>query len=220
MVKVSRSATPPPSLEIEREKQSGKYSLPDVISQLRTDFHGKCYLCEVDMLDVNVEHLRPHHNGKYPDRKFDWNNLFPCCPHCNHMKEPPEYEDKILDCCALDPEAYLHQVLYQEKVHVYPVKPDSASESVWATAKLITACFENKNTGIRLWESRKRYDLLSETMERLYQNLRRYLRKPSNRTLRILRGMLDRSAPFAGFARTYVRLHIQKFPDLAPYVSL
>lgn len=33
-----------------------------------------------------MEHLLPHKNGKYLDRKFDWNNLFWACGHCNNVK--------------------------------------------------------------------------------------------------------------------------------------
>ncbi len=64
MVKVKRTFPAPASLEIE-------------IRQLRDDFHNKCYICEMKNLqDPEVEHLLPHKNGKYWDRKFDWNNLF------------------------------------------------------------------------------------------------------------------------------------------------
>jgi len=74
-------------LAIEAEKTSGSYEKEDVVAQLKKDFHNKCYICEIDKLqDPQVEHLRPHKNGKYKDKKFDWNNLFWSCGHCNNVK--------------------------------------------------------------------------------------------------------------------------------------
>ena len=80
MVRVKRSMPAPESLEIEKNKASGSYEKTDVVERLRKDFHNKCYICEMDNLqDPQVEHLRPHFNGKNIDLKFDWNNLFWSC---------------------------------------------------------------------------------------------------------------------------------------------
>ena len=82
MVKIERSFPAPESLAVEAKKLSGSYSKPDVIEKLKADFHNKCYICELkDLQDPEVEHLLPHKNGKYPERKFDWNNLFWVCGH-------------------------------------------------------------------------------------------------------------------------------------------
>ena len=80
MVKIDRTPTPPPSLAVEKTKTNGSYKKDDVVEQLASDFRGKCYLCEMDELQsIEVEHLRPHHNGRGRDRMFDWNNLFYSC---------------------------------------------------------------------------------------------------------------------------------------------
>ena len=77
MVKVKRSYPAPASLAVEKTKANGSYNEPDVVETLVRDFNNKCYICELDQLqDPQVEHLRPHFNGKYIDRKFDSNNLF------------------------------------------------------------------------------------------------------------------------------------------------
>lgn len=74
MVKVERSFPAPASLALESQKANGSYSMPDVVKQLKEDFHNKCYICELNELqDAQVEHLLPHLDGKYPKRKFDWN---------------------------------------------------------------------------------------------------------------------------------------------------
>ena len=54
--------------------------------------------------DPQIEHLLPHKNGKWPDRKFDWENLFWACGHCNRVKNQKKYEEGILNCCQRDPE--------------------------------------------------------------------------------------------------------------------
>lgn len=73
MVKVKRSFPAPESLAEEEKKAAGRYDKPDVIERLKEDFHNKCYICEMkELQDPNVEHLLPHKNGKYPERKYDW----------------------------------------------------------------------------------------------------------------------------------------------------
>ena len=69
MVKVERSFPAPASLALESQKANGSYSMPDVVKQLKEDFHNKCYICELNELqDAQVEHLLPHLDGKYPKR--------------------------------------------------------------------------------------------------------------------------------------------------------
>lgn len=97
MIKIERSFPAPASLEIESKKVSGSYSKPDVIKQLRQDFYDKCYICELKNLqDPQVEHLLPHKNGKFPNRKFDWNNLFWSCRHCNEIKNQQKYDNAFI----------------------------------------------------------------------------------------------------------------------------
>ena len=94
MVKVERSFPAPASLALESQKANGSYSMPDVVKQLKEDFHNKCYICELNELqDAQVEHLLPHLDGKYPKRKFDWNNLFWSCGHCNNVKNQRIYDE-------------------------------------------------------------------------------------------------------------------------------
>ena len=112
MVKIERTKIPPASLSEQKQKPNGSYKEPDVINQLFADFHEKCYICEQgELQSIEVEHLLPHHNGKDLERKFDWNNLFLSCSHCNSVKNRQEYERNIIDCCVVDPERMIHQKL-------------------------------------------------------------------------------------------------------------
>lgn len=215
MVKIYRTPMPPPSLAAEKAKADGSYREPDVIKQLALDFHNKCYLCEIDQLQsVEIEHLRPHGGNK--ELKFDWNNLFFSCAHCNSVKNQNKYHGKILDCCQVDPESVLTQQFTGNHVSVQPIQ---RSKEAAMTAELLTECFEKTNTGIRVVECQTRVDALNKTMNLLYKALEQYRQKPCGRSLRTLRGMLSRSYRFSGFTRTYVRKHLEEYPGLSSLVS-
>lgn len=216
MVKVERTQQAPASLAIEKQKVSGKYNLPDVVNLLYHDFNGKCYICEIDKLQSSeVEHLKPHHNGQFRDRKFDWNNLFLICPHCNSVKNQDKYNDLIIDCCQKDPEQVLVQELIEGHVHVSLLIESPEAE---ATAKLIEECFEYTNTAIRTKECEVRIEALQTVMTVLCKQLAMYRKNKTPRTEKTLRGMLDRKYKFAGFTRTYVRNHLDCYPELKQYV--
>lgn len=217
MVKIERTPEAPVSLAIEKEKANGKYNLPDVVDLLYHDFHEKCYLCEIDKLQSSeVEHLNPHHNGLYKDRKFDWHNLFLSCRHCNAVKNQSKYDENVLDCCQTDPETIVMQELIEGHVRVTPLNNSAEANT---TAMLITECFELTNTGIRTKECEVRLKALQRVFTVLCTQLERYRANKSTQTERTLRGMLDRSYKFAGFTRTYVRTHIEEYPELAQYVA-
>ena len=215
MVKIERTPTPPASLAIEKAKASGKYNLDDVVTQLHADFHGKCYLCEQNALQsIEVEHLIPHHGDV--DLKFDWNNLFYSCAHCNSVKNQRQYESNILDCCKTDPETMIHHALVNGHVVVTPLTGTTDAQN---TASLVQDCFELRNRPIRSIESQNKVTALKSTMNLLCKHLAKLESSTSKRTLQVLRGMLSREYKFAGFTRTYVRDHLDKYPDLAQYVN-
>ena len=216
MVKIERTSVPPASLATEKVKASGRYNKGDVIAQLNADFHGKCYLCEINELQtVEVEHLKPHH-GTDRERMFDWNNLFLSCGHCNSVKSD-RFGDDILDCCKNEPEAYFNQELIDGHVKVTPLTDDI---SALRTAELITECFEKRNTGIRVLECDVRIKALQSTMTVLYRTLEEYSQSQTVKSERTLRGMLNRNYKFAGFTRTYVRLNLERYPDLAELIAI
>lgn len=87
-------------LKREKVKSSGNYNQPEVIDALKLIFNNKCYICENKKItSYNIEHLRPHKDQNI-DLKFDWNNLFLTCGHCNNIKSS-RYEN-ILDCTEVD----------------------------------------------------------------------------------------------------------------------
>lgn len=201
-------------------KASGSYSEPDVVRQLKEDAHDKCYICELKNLsDPEVEHLKPHYKRTIKERVFDWNNLFYVCPHCNSIKNATIYNEKIIDCCAIDPEAVLEQVYVDGHVMVraHGVTED---DHIIMTADLIQNCFEKRNTEIREIACQHRIDGLAKDMNVLYKTLMKYKTNPDSvRYKKSLKAMLARESQYASFKRQYVRSHLSDYPALQEYIS-
>ena len=182
MVKIERSFPAPESLAKEAKKATGKYDRPDVIERLKRDFHNKCYICEMkELQDPNVEHLLPHKNGRYLERKFDWENLFWSCGHCNGIKNNNKYDGGIIDCCKQDPEKYLlfHLTDNTVAIDVTDIKDEFQNR----TAMLITEAFSLKNTGMRTYTSDERLRLLQKEMNILYKQLEKLHNNPSSKLI-------------------------------------
>ncbi len=218
MVKVERSFPAPQSLKIEAEKKFGSYSKPDVIARLKKDFHNKCYICGLKNLqDPEIEHLLPHKDGKYPHRKFDWNNLFWACGHCNSVKNKEKYDRGIIDCCEEDPEKLMSFYLMENDVNV-SAKTLENEKSV-LTATLVYEVFNLKNTGMREYKSEMRLQEVNKQMNLLYDNLEKIKKNPEAKVvLRTLKALLRRESEFAAFKRAYIREHSEQFPQLLKYI--
>ncbi|MCI8300351.1 MAG: hypothetical protein HFI69_08380 [Lachnospiraceae bacterium] len=220
MVKIKRSFPAPESLKEEAKKANGKYDKQDVILRLKEDFHNKCYICEMtELQDPNVEHLYPHKNGKYMERKFDWENLFWSCGHCNRIKNNSKYDEGILDCCKQDPEECLRFDLNDDSVIIKVADNNDLIQK--RTAELIIEAFTLNNTGMRTYTSAQRWKLLQEEMNVLYKQLEKIHNNPDSRmALRTIRSLLRRESAFAAFKRSYVREHAAEYPQLQKYVKL
>ncbi len=219
MVKVERTFPAPESLAIEAQKRSGSYSKEDVINQLLSDFHNKCYICGLSNLqDGEVEHLLPHFNGKFPDRKYGWENLFWACGHCNNVKNKPAYYSGVIDCCKVDPELRIDFILENERVIVKAKNPEDMDAVT--TAHLVEEVFNLKNTGPRTYKCAIRYNALNKEMNKLYDALECLESEiEKNLALRKLKVLLKRESQFAAFKRRYIRENKDKFPELQEYIA-
>lgn len=169
------------------------------------------------MQDPQVEHLLPHKDGKYPDRKFDWNNLFWSCSHCNNVKSSPKYDIGIVDCCKNDPELLLSFVLKGNVVEVRAINPGDAQAVL--TAQLVEDVFTLSNTGLRVHKSAMRHQELTKEMNILYDNLEAIKKTPESKVvLRKLKAILRRESRFAAFKRDYVRRNQATYPQLSQYI--
>lgn len=157
----------------------------------------------------------PHENGRYIDLKFDWNNLFLACNHCNGIKNKDKYSGKILDCCNEEPEVHILLELVDNNVVVTPKDDDEKSRM---TATLIYETFNEKNTGIRISASENRLNNLKREMDILFQRLYKYKIFKNEFHIRMIQALLDKSSAFAGFKRSYVRENISLYPDLEEFI--
>ncbi|MCM1193249.1 MAG: HNH endonuclease [Acetatifactor muris] len=83
------------SLSRESRKKKGTYNTPEVNDALQEMFFQKCYLCESkNVTAYAIEHLVSA--GEDPRLRYDWNNLFLACAHCNGTKK--KRHEPILDC--------------------------------------------------------------------------------------------------------------------------
>ncbi len=218
MVFVERSYPAPESLAIEEQKKNGDYSKPDVVERLRRDFHDKCYICELKGLqDPEVEHLVPHENGRHHARKFDWDNLFWSCGHCNRVKSGAIYSRGILNCCRRDPERAIRFATEDNDINIAAFDPDDL-EAV-KTAQLVADAYTQTNTGIRTVACRLRMNGLWLQMRLLYDALQKYRENPTHLHRRTVAALLRRESAFAAFKRCYVREHLTEYPDLEEFVT-
>ena len=80
MIRIYKHLTEPVSLAAHQS-----YISEDVVRRLRTDQHGKCYLCErFTVTDFQVEHHKSKAN--HSDLTYCWDNLFLSCSYCNNKK--------------------------------------------------------------------------------------------------------------------------------------
>lgn len=219
MVRIQRSYPAPSSLAEEAGKKNGSYEKPDVVERLKKDFHNKCYICGLKNLqDPQVEHLLPHKNGKYPERKFDWNNLFWACGHCNIVKNQRKYDEGILDCCKLDPERKITFRLKGNEIELEPLSPGKNTETD-RTISLVGEVFNLQNTGMRVYKSDMRLKELQKEMNLLFDNLEGLRKNPDSKYfLRKLKVLLKRESAFAAFKRCYVRERLEEYPQLRDYI--
>ena len=90
MIKISRRTTEKSqkaiiSLQKAKTKNS-TCNTPEVNAALKELFYGKCYICEnkEGISSFQIEHLKPYKGDA--ELKYDWNNLFWSCAHCNNIK--------------------------------------------------------------------------------------------------------------------------------------
>lgn len=152
------------------------------------------------------------------ERKFDWNNLFLSCAHCNAVKNKHKYDGGIIDCCKTDPESVLNFKLQGNEVTVDVI--DGSDPKTKLTAELVEEVFHTTNTGILTLGSEARLYGLQREMNVLYSMLQRYVKNPDNvLVIRTLRGLLNRESAYAGFKRCYIRSHREEYPDLQAMVN-
>ncbi len=215
MVYFEKSQPAPDCLEIEKAKANGDYKCANVLERIKIDFKNKCYICEYKEPEtINVEHFRPHEGDK--GLKFDWNNLFWSCSHCNNTKLA-KYEN-ILNCTNL-----IHDIENKLKYifkpfpfeHVQIIELDNEPETL-ITKDLLIAVY-NGTTKLKTIESANLRNKLLEEIMNFQGLLVDYFRDTNSVEdleyfLIKIRGHIHRGSNFTAFKR-WIILENEKLKD-------
>ncbi len=224
MIKVERKSSEKAEKAIEslrREKaRSGSYNTPEVNAALREMFHGKCYICENKQItSYQIEHLVSHRGNA--DLKYDWNNLFLACAHCNNTKLD-KYEP-IIDCTKENVEALiaLRRTGYfgtDEKLLFE--KLDDRIE-VENTIKLLQEVYYG-STPQKKMESTILRRMLRKELSAFKEYVREYheAEDEEKEDLKyLLQKELRDSSPFAAFKRWLIRDNREVYAELLGYIE-
>ena len=106
MIRLNRPECPNPQA-LENED----YKYRENKQALRHASHDKCMYCESKISHIDyahVEHIKPKADNKFPELKFDWDNLGYSCPKCNNAKSDKyDINTPFIDPYAENPEEYI-----------------------------------------------------------------------------------------------------------------
>jgi len=205
MVFFEKSQTVPASLAIEKAKTNGSYNQPDVVEALKNDFKRKCYICEFKSTTNNIEHFVPHKGDK--DLKFDWNNLFLACGHCNNTKLD-KYGD-ILNCTNVndDVENKL-KYSFEAMNNVIKIEALDTDNKTRNTKNLLTIVY-NGTTSLKELDTENLIEYLGDEIDVFQKRLEKY--QNANETeikdfyLPKIKEHLSRASNFTAFKRWIIK---------------
>lgn len=221
MIYFEKSQPAPECLEKEKLKVSGDYKCGCVLERLQNDFKNKCYICESQApTTINVEHFKSHQGDV--DLKFDWNNLFWACGHCNNIKLA-KFDD-ILNCTDLNDNVenalkYEFKPFPHEKVAVEAVNNNSKTEN---TKNLLLAVF-NGTTKLKNIEADNLCNALLKEM-RDYQNhlceyYDAYDKEDKSHSSRKIKSHLNSASAFTAFKRQVIKDNPALFAEFGCYMG-
>ena len=201
MVKISKSEIPQ-GIVIKTEED---YRSEQVLLILQQDFLDKCYICEEKSpTSINVEHFHSCKNHKH--LKYDWENLFFACAHCNRIKG--SCYDHIIDCTKKDPEKYI--IL---KFNSYPESYVKILDRLngaenGETRELLDKIYKGAGTPISECEAKNLKKRISRELKNFMECVENYHNENDLKLRTVywenIKKMLSRESNFAGFKRSVV----------------
>lgn len=224
MIKMERKTTVKSAKAIDslaREKlKKGSYNTPEVNAALKEMFHEKCYICENKQgSSYQIEHLIPHRGNM--DLKYDWNNLFWVCAHCNNIKG--DRFEPIVDCTKEN----------VEKLIAFRKDGNFGTEERLAF-DILDSRIETQNTVNLLKEvyygstpqKMAEAKILRKILRKEISEFKRYARDykeaedEEREDLKCLLHLeLKDSSPFAAFKRWLIRDNKGAYPELMEYID-
>jgi len=200
MIRLTKSPLPPNT----KIKSEDDYRKGDVLKILAKDCYGKCYICEDKPTTINVEHIIPHRSNLA--LKYDWNNLFIACGHCNNIKLT-KYDD-ILDPTKCDPEDHiaLSIMITDEIMDRVQVDSLTTDKPTLQTSELLEIVYNGGSTDIKEIESTNlRNSHLVPNIRLFYQYIINYRKEPDLGYDKFIKEEINRSSVFSAFKRKIVR---------------
>jgi len=192
---------------------------------LKEIFYNKCYICEFkEPTSINVEHFKPHRGDK--DLKFDWNNLFLCCSHCNNTKLAKAEYDDILDCTNMN---HLVEDWIKYEMKPFPkqnieitIKYDVIT--VRNTVKLLDSVYNGEHTQIKTIETNNLKKALLRELLDFQDCLCEYYDDDADKSekeiyLKKIRKHLKRSSAFCAFKRWIVKENNAYIKDFSAFLD-
>ena len=142
MINIVRPVNEPAELTHQRGLAVGTYNTEPIRINIATTFLDKCYLCEKDSTNFNIEHLISHRGNR--DLKFRWGNLFYCCRNCNSIKSTTY--DEILNCCDFNV-IITNEIKFEVDTNdienvIVRVSSTNPSIQISRTLELLNICYE------------------------------------------------------------------------------
>lgn len=225
MIKIERRHTDKAQAAIEslqkaREKNS-TYNTPEVNRALKEIFHGKCYICEnKECTSFQIEHLIPHRGDT--ELKYDWNNLFWACSHCNNTKL--DKYDPVIDCTKENVEeliAFRKEGYFGTEERLVFDLLAVGRKDVQNTKKLLEEVYYG-TTPQKKMEAKILRKTLREELSKFKEYVREY-QEAEDEDKEDLECLLKRelgdSSPFAAFKRWLIRDNQAAFPELTAYIN-
>ncbi len=200
------------------EELKRTYNTPQVNEALLEMFYGKCYICENrEMTSMQIEHLRPH--KEQPKLKYDWNNLFLSCAHCNSIKGM-KY-DSILDCSKVDVDLKIafRKTGYFKSDITYDFQALEEDISVKNTVRLLYEVYYG-NTPQKRFEASNIRLILRRNLLGFENLLREYEHAGADEREDIkyaIRAEVHAKAPFAAFKRWILRDDKKRYQDILDF---
>jgi hypothetical protein len=206
MVKLNKRPIPPQPITDEEH-----YRRNPNFSAIVEDCFGKCYICENDKATtLNVEHRVPHRGDI--SKKYDWQNLFLSCGHCNNIKG--DAYDNILDPTKCDPEDNIALSLstdsLMEKVVVSALSDDDGTKQ---TTKLLMHVYNGGTTDIKEVECAVLRNEISVCIAKFLQYIEGFRNEPNEGYETIIKKEILRSSAFAAFKRNIIRNDAELFAE-------
>lgn len=225
MIKIERKTTEKSEKAVESlknaEEKGSTYNTKEVMSALFETFHGKCYICEAnERSSYQIDHLVPHRGDK--KLKYDWNNLYLSCAHCNNIKS--DKYDPIIDCT----EEEVDELIAFRKVGWFGTDEKleftalEDNEKVKNTVRLLYAIHYG-TTPQKEFEAKALRRRIRTELSQFKEYVREYDESDEEEEKEDLRCLLKKElserSEFTAFKRWLIRDNGKYYPELLQYIS-